>query len=187
MAEAYEVKKKIVLLGDAAVGKTSLIRRFVFDQFDDSYIVTLGAKATVKEMTVEVEGADRPVRIKFLIYDILGQKSHIQLTELYYRGAEGALLVSDLTRKMTLPSVADWLASLNRVVGQVPFVLLANKADLTDEAAYGEREVKEFSKKAGCSYALTSAKTGQGVEESFQRLAYLVGEQFVKRHKAAEK
>ena len=97
------IKKNIILLGDGAVGKTSLVRRFVTDQFSDKYITTIGSKVTKKEIYLDT-GDDR-THMVLLVWDILGQKGYRFTQALSFGGIEGALLIADVTRKETLGSL----------------------------------------------------------------------------------
>ncbi len=163
-----EVKRKVVLLGDAAVGKTSLVRRFVYDIFEDKYIMTIGTKVSKKVIDVDWEGMH--INLNLLIWDVLGQQGYTQVQEAAFKGSDGALLVCDLTRKNTLHSIAHyWLPVLERVSG-VPAVLLANKSDL-ENWELSQEDVKDFADRLGMPYFLTSAKTGENVENAFRKLA----------------
>ncbi len=150
---------KLCLLGDGAVGKTSLVRRFVFDVFDDKYIQTFGTKVSKKSMTVEGETMD------LMIWDILGQKTHESLHEAYYRGAAGALAVCDFTRPETMKSLKSWIGSFRSVVGDKPVLILGNKSDLYK--AFPLADLKSFASSVGCEVLETSAKTGLNVENAF--------------------
>lgn len=150
---------KLCLLGDGAVGKTSLVRRFVFDVFDDKYLMSFGTKVSKKSMTVEGETMD------LMIWDILGQKSQEALHEAYYRGAAGALAVCDFTRPETMKNVKSWVGSFRSVVGERPVLILGNKSDL--ERAYTLAELREFALSVGCEVLETSAKSGLNVENAF--------------------
>ncbi len=115
------LKKNIILLGDGAVGKTSLTRRFTMDEFSDRYITTIGTKVTKKNIYLG-EGANRS-EIVLLLWDILGQKGYKYTQALSFGGIEGALLVSDLTRKDTLDSLREyWIPSIVKVTGPIPMV-----------------------------------------------------------------
>jgi len=172
MGEDKVIQRKICLLGDGAVGKTSLIRRFVLDVFRDEYLSTIGTKVSRKEFAVHSEGRD--TFLTMMIWDIVGQKEYQKLHSMYYQGASGALIVCDLTREETLEHVREWVSSLFAEVGEIPVILLANKSDLADEKA--EREYEAAAKALGMEFLVTSAKLGQNVEEAFQVLgAMLVG------------
>ena len=165
------VKRKVVLLGDAAVGKTSLVRKFVYDVFDDKYIMTIGTKVSKKVISLKWE--DMEVDLNLIIWDVLGQQGFTRVQEKAFEGSDGALLVCDLTRKETLYNISRyWLPTLERVAG-VPAVLLANKSDLPNWE-FKEDELKKFSETLGLPYMLTSAKTGENVEASFHKLGELM-------------
>jgi len=167
MAEVREVIKKICLLGDPAVGKTSLIRRYVFDMFDDKYITTIGTKVTKKTVVVPPTGQGSDLRITLLIWDILGQREYQRLHPVYYQGAEGALIVCDSTRKETIGNLATWVTSFKNVVGDVPVVFLMNKADLVDPEKFDRSDIEGLSRQHRAPYLPTSAKSGLNVERAF--------------------
>ena len=150
---------KLCLLGDGAVGKTSLVRRFVFDVFDDKYLMSFGTKVSKKSMNVGESALD------LMIWDILGQKTHESLHAAYYRGAAGAFAVCDFTRPDTMKSLKSWLGSFRSVVGDKPVIILGNKADL--EKAYTLSELHSFGAEVGCEVLETSAKSGLNVEQAF--------------------
>jgi small GTP-binding protein len=166
-----EVKRKVVLLGDAAVGKTSLVKRFVYDMFEDRYIVTIGTKVSKK--TIKMEWGGLSIDFTLMVWDVLGQQGYTRVQEAAFRGADGALLVCDLTRRETLTSIsAYWLPMLTNVAA-VPSVLLANKCDLPDWQI-DEPMLERAAEAMGVPYFLTSAKTGENVEEAFTKLARLM-------------
>ena len=172
MTEPYLLKSKICLVGERGVGKSSLIRRYVLDQFDDKYIRTLGAKVEKKTMRVDVPERHAQVDIHMAIWDIIGHVGFRQLLgDSFFNGAQGILAVADLTRRNTLPVLTGWIEAVEGVAGKVPVVLVANKADLTAEAQFGVAELAEMASTFGCTYLLTSAKSGQNVEDAFLRLA----------------
>jgi small GTP-binding protein len=169
------IKRNIVLIGDASVGKTSLVRRFVTDDFSDKYITTIGLKVTKKEVGIGPD--DDRTNMVLMIWDIIGQKGYKHTQSLSFKGVNGALLVTDLTRKDTLDSLLEyWIPLILKAVGPVPLIFIGNKADLKDEAQFGLEEIKSESKKCegfGSTNEcfLTSAKTGENVEEIFIRMA----------------
>ena len=128
MTKERNLKKKLCVVGDEAVGKTSLIRRFVVDKFDDKYIVTIGTKTSKK--TLSIRSDDSNINLNLMIWDILGQRQFSRLKESAFRGTNGAFIVLDLTRRETLYSFDSWLQSLQNVAGEIPVVVLANKSDL---------------------------------------------------------
>ncbi len=151
--------KKLCLLGDGEVGKSSLIRRYVLDQFDDVYIQTFGAKVTKKVLDLE------DVSLSLMIWDVLGQKTQKTLHSSYYSGANGVLLVCDMTRPETLEHLQHWYGDLREVSGDIPVIVIGNKCDL--EMRVDPLDLEDFASSLGCPSLLTSAKTGNGVQEAF--------------------
>jgi small GTP-binding protein len=170
MADEDLMKVKVCFIGDAGVGKTSLIKRFVLDVFDDRYIATIGTKVTKK--IVDVQGPNGQAKVMMLVWDIMGQKGFRELLrEAYFFGAHGAIAVCDMTNKETVEELRYWIKALTDVAGDVPIVFAANKADLENERVVKEQDVKELAAKYKAEAFLTSAKTGQNVEAAFKALA----------------
>src|SRR5437867_4046223 len=104
------MKAKVCLVGEAAVGKTSLIRRYVLDQYDDRYETTLGAKVTKKELRIPIKEKHLEVQLDLTIWDVMGDDTFRELlTKAYFAGARGVLAVADLTRRKTLEGVSGWI------------------------------------------------------------------------------
>ena len=172
MTQKEEMTTKICLVGDSTVGKTSLIRRYVFDEFEDRYLSTLGTKVTKREMSIPFKNLDLEVEVKLLIFDIIGEKGFRQLLrEAYFQGANGLMAVFDVTRGETLDSLDDWIDNAYDVTGSIPTHLLANKIDLKDDIVVTEVEVNSASKDLNSPYEFTSAKTGENVEKVFEYIA----------------
>lgn len=170
-APADLVRMKICMAGEAAVGKTSLIRRYVLDEYDDRYIATLGTKITKKSLTVRSPSGAGPVPVSVILWDIMGTSTLRELLkEAYYHGAQGILAVADLTRKETLPALDEWARSIRSVAGDIPTYGVVNKEDLEAERKVSQLELEAFFGKRGWPWSYTSAKTGAGVEESFHGL-----------------
>ena len=178
------MRKKIVLLGDSAVGKTSLIRRFVFDQFENSHIATIGSKVTMKRLVLP--RPDRTVNLKLMIWDLIGREGYRALHARTFAGVHGAILVADLTRQETLESLERyWIPSLMKVVESVPLVFVCNKSDLKREFEFGPDDLTETASRynVGLDGVLpsgletvysTSAKNGSNVETVFESMGHLV-------------
>jgi len=154
---------KLCLLGDGAVGKTSLVRRYVFDVFDDKYLMSFGTKVSKKAVAFD------DTQVDLMIWDILGQRTQNTLHAAYYRGAVGALIVCDCTRPETVTSLSSWVDSFVSVVGDMPITILANKCDL--KKAISMTELKSFCDSIGAVLTETSAKTGVNVEDTFVQIA----------------
>ncbi|MFX1450509.1 MAG: Rab family GTPase [Promethearchaeota archaeon] len=170
-------KLKILLIGDAAVGKTTLIKRFVKDIFHKEYKMTVGCDLFMKDLYLN-NGEDS---ITLSIWDIAGQERFQFVRQAFYKGALGALVVFDLTRYTTFsPNILKWIKDLWNFTGRVPIVLLGNKVDLTIMRSVRTKDAEMFADKVPCPYIETSAKEGQGVDDAFNELAKLAFEYWQK-------
>ena len=167
---------KVLLIGPAAVGKTSLLMRFVQNKFKETYEYTMGVDYLSKEIEFGKNN-----RARLTIYDIGGQERFRFLRDTFYHGANGALIMFDLTRAHTFEDIKDWIFELRKLAGEsIPFILIGNKRDLIAEVGrvIDTEEIHEFSEKEGCIYIETSAKTGENVERAFEelglRMAHLI-------------
>ena len=169
-------KFKICLVGEEAVGKTSLIHRFVSGAFDESYIRTLGAVVSKKSVSLgTLDG--RPVNVDMVILDIMGKRTFLQLfQEAYFHGAKGILAVFDVTRKSSLRDLTKWIDGVRDSVGPIPVYTLGNKSDLTERRETTEQEASETLRAYETPILYTSAKTGDNVEQAFQSLAKTIVE-----------
>ncbi len=167
-----KVSKKVCLLGDFAVGKTSLVRRFVYDLFDDRYVSTIGVKVSRK--TVAVPGGDGVTELAMLLWDLAGSEEFSRMRASYMRGAAGAVLVCDLTRPETLASLRSYVHDLSKINPQAQFILAANKRDLVDQRQLTQAEIEAVAGDFGAPHYLTSARTGDEVEALFRHLGRLL-------------
>jgi small GTP-binding protein len=168
-----EIRKKICLLGEAAVGKTSLISRFVFDAFDDKYITTMGTKVSKKVITMDTtdqNGNDITANVTLAIWDVIGQQQYHSLVLKYFKNSDGGLVVADGTRPETIEEMRKWIGSFHNTVGNVPILLLINKSDLIDENGFNIQMLDELCVEFGTKYYFTSAKNGNNVEEAFSSI-----------------
>ncbi len=169
------LKSKICLVGEKGVGKTSLIRQFVLNMFEDKYITTVGTKVTKKEVMILKPEIEAEVHVDMTIWDIMGEKGFRELLkDAYFFGANGILAVCDITRRKTLNDLDDWIDGVENVVGKVPIFISVNKCDRMDEAQFSMREVEQMAKAFDSQHLYTSAKTAEGVEDCFKRLGDLV-------------
>jgi len=162
-------KKKVLILGDGSVGKTSLIRRYVVDKFSDEYITTIGTKTTKRDIVVEVGGKEW--NLSLLIWDVLGQKGYTEVQTSAFQGAKGVILVLDVSRPETRGSLVDyWIPRVWQVIGKLPMMIFANKADLAVDLEAEEAHLRSMCELYQCEGYLTSAKTGHNVENAFLAL-----------------
>jgi small GTP-binding protein len=186
MTTTIELVKKVCLIGDAGVGKTSLIRRFVLDLFADSYITTIGAKVSKKATILYLPERDLQVNLGLMIWDVSGQKEYKAFHDVYLKGMEGALAVADLTRQNTFTGLKAAVAMAERAGTDVPMVFLMNKCDIAEPSADDLKDVRMLASLHGIPVLVSSAKTGQNVELAFNQLSRRVVENFLaKRDKLA--
>ena len=154
------IRKKILLVGDFGVGKTSLIRRYVDDAFDDRYLTTIGVKISKKRIEVDGQACE------LLIWDIEGATPIKHIPQSYFKGASGAIFVGDVDRHETIESLEKHIATFQKLNPEAKYVLAYNKSDLLtpDQAAEHEATLPENS-------WLTSAKANHNVDRLFTRLA----------------
>ncbi len=166
-----QIKLKICMAGEAMVGKTSLIRRFVLEEYDDRYTATLGTKITKKRVTIDHPVHRRPLEVDLILWDIMGTPTLRELLkEAYYHGAQGILGVVDLTREQTLRELDAWARSIRDVAGDIPTFVVVNKVDLKEQRRIDEAAIEDHCRARAMPWGYTSAKTGEGVEEAFQGL-----------------
>jgi small GTP-binding protein len=157
------LQKKICMLGSFAVGKTSLVRRFVESIYSDAYQTTV--KVKVDKKMVHEAGTE----VTLVLWDLYGEDDFQKMHWSYLRGSSGFLLVADGTRRATLDIAVQMEERARVEIGVVPFILVLNKHDLRDEWEI-DPAVLDGAAARGWSILRTSAKTGDGVDEAFQRL-----------------
>lgn len=159
---------KVLLLGAPAVGKTSILYRFVKNQFSHDYITTIGINYLTKEISMEKKDF-----AKLVIWDLAGQKKFKFLHKQYYEGTHGALVIFDLTQIKTYETLGAWLSEMFAILQQkIPFITIGNKVDLIEEVGRSVdfEVVKEYAENNNSIYIETSAKTGENVEDAFKEL-----------------
>ena len=174
-AEAKTAKMKVCLVGDEGVGKTSLIRRFVYSEFNETYIKTVGTVVRKKEVLLYEKG----IKAMLMIWDIMGRRDFMDIfKDAYSKQTAGIIAVFDLTRPNTLDSLYDWIGRTGGSGEGVPTIVLANKADLTERIGVPDSDIERLGASMGCPWLKTSAKTGENVENAFSLLAYKIAEEF---------
>ena len=158
------IQKKICMLGAFAVGKTSLVSRYVSSLFSEKYLTTIGVKVDKKQLTVD--GRD----VTLMLWDLYGQDDYQNVQPSQLRGMSGYLLVVDGTRIATLEIARQLQQKATSAVGDVPFILLLNKVDLAPQWEIDEPAFFRLVEQ-GWRVVRTSAKTGEGVDEAFFLLA----------------
>ncbi|MFX1388509.1 MAG: GTP-binding protein [Promethearchaeota archaeon] len=158
---------KVIIIGPGAVGKTSILHRFVENNFSFRYKMTIGADFLSKVIQRNEN------TIKLQIWDIGGQDRYKFLRQSFFDGANGALIVFDLSRWHTFEELENWLSDLREYASEeIPFAIIGNKVDLIDkkDELYERESAEVFAKKENTFYVETSAKTGENVEDVFSNL-----------------
>jgi small GTP-binding protein len=161
------LQKKVCMLGAYAVGKTSLVRRFVHSMFTDKYLTTVGVK--IDKRQVQHNGKE----VTLLLWDLYGEDEFQRVQTSYLRGSSGLLIVADGTRLSTLDKAIELRDKTFSNIGKVPALLLVNKCDLQSKWEVKPQRLHELSR-SGWTILFTSAKNGEGVEEAFAQLTALM-------------
>lgn len=162
---------KVLLVGDASVGKSSLIRRLLLDEFDEEYTATVGVDLSAVALNI-----DTFTPVILTVIDLGGQASFDELRTKYYKGAHYAILVYDITAMKTFESIPYWLEGLTESIKTIdgrtlPCILLGNKADMTHQREVIPAVGSNFADSHGFPFYETSAKTGFNVKDIFLRIA----------------
>ncbi len=174
---------KLVLIGDAAVGKTSIRQRYLGKGFQREHLATLGADFAATTRNID------NYSVKYQIWDLAGQPMFKNVRPRFYKGCFGSLAIFDVTRKDTFQNLTSWIEELYRYSGRgvVPVIILANKTDLKDEREVTIKEAKEFVEKLNEKtkehsvenfFLETSAKTGLNIEKAFELLSQYIIDRF---------
>eukprot|EP00730_Choanoeca_flexa_P018478 TRINITY_DN8987_c0_g1_i2.p2 TRINITY_DN8987_c0_g1~~TRINITY_DN8987_c0_g1_i2.p2 ORF type:complete len:205 (+),score=51.50 TRINITY_DN8987_c0_g1_i2:203-817(+) len=165
-AQGKTCQFKLVLLGESAVGKSSLVLRFVKGQFHEYQESTIGAAFLTQTVNVD------DVTVKFEIWDTAGQERYHSLAPMYYRGAQAAIVVYDVTNTDTFGRAKNWVKELQRQANpNIVIALAGNKADLAAKRQVNTDEAAQYAEENGLLFMETSAKTAMNVNEIFMAIA----------------
>ncbi len=159
---------KVILGGDGAVGKTTLVNQFVQDKFDVDYKGTIG----VSIMKKAVMFPEWDVEVRLTIFDLAGQAQFQRVRQTYFQGAKAGLIVYDCTRQETFDNIERWYNESIKVEKDIMLMLIANKIDLEDARVVTTEQGKALAEKLGIAYFETSALNKDIVEEAFRTLAF---------------
>jgi small GTP-binding protein len=162
------VSKKVCLLGEFAVGKTSLVRRFVYNLFDDRYISTIGVRVSRKTVAVPVD--EQLAELTLMVWDLAGSEEFNRVSTSYLRGAAGAVLVYDLTRSNTFDQLRNYVRSLYKINPNAKLALAGNKVDLVDRHQLDTRKAEQLAAELNAPLFFTSARQGEEVDSMFRHL-----------------
>ncbi|KAI6700771.1 hypothetical protein NL676_015095 [Syzygium grande] len=165
-AMSYDYLFKYIIIGDTGVGKSCLLLQFTDKRFQPVHDLTIGVEFGARMVTID----GRPIKLQ--IWDTAGQESFRSITRSYYRGAAGALLVYDITRRDTFNHLASWLEDARQHANpNMTIMLIGNKSDLSHRRAVSKEEGEQFAKENGLLFLEASARTAQNVEEAFVKTA----------------
>lgn len=181
MEELAEVVYKVIVVGDAGVGKTSLARRYTTGQFDESYLFTLGVDFFTKQLKLN----NSPV--KLVVYDTGGQERFDFIRGLYFEGAAGAIIAYDVTDRQSFERIDHWVQQIFQRCEGIPLLLVACKIDLKDQRVVATDEGKTRSKKENMTFIESSAKDDVHVNDIFESLAKQILASFEKSGKPWDK
>ena len=160
-----EYKFKVVVVGDSSVGKTNLIKRFINDTFNKDSKATVGVEFLSKTYLINQEV------FKIEIWDTAGQERYKAITTTYYKGAKGALIVYDITRKETFDSVDRWISELNNSGDKnMTMLLIGNKCDLDSQRQVTKEQGEEKAKAFKVAFLETSASSGENLDVAFEMI-----------------
>ena len=163
--DGYDVLFKIILVGDTSVGKTNIINKYIKNEFKEDFYATIGVEFSHKQFIVDNH------KIKAQIWDTAGQERYKAITRAYYKGANGAFIVYDITRKETFNNIDKWrnelISSCNK---EVTIMLVGNKCDMEEKREITKEQGEEKAKSFGFSFIETSALSGENLEKGFEML-----------------
>ena len=180
--EEYSLIFKIILIGDTSVGKTNILSRYINDTFSETSKSTVGV-----ELATKVEHYNYK-KIKIQIWDTAGQERYKSITTSYYKGAKGAFIVYDITKKESFKNVDKWIKDLKEFGDEdVVILIIGNKCDLEDEREVSIEEVKKKAELFDIGYCETSALKAKNIDYAFQTLIKLVAEKMEKEKNGENK
>ena len=161
----YEMMFKVVLVGDSSVGKTNIMSKYLKNEFHDDSKATVGVEFGSKQFTVEGH------TIKAQIWDTAGQERYKAITSAYYKGAKGAFVVYDITRKQSFDSVDRWINELRATADKkLSIIIIGNKSDLEDQRQVTKEQGEEKAKNNEVAFMETSARSGENLEKAFEQM-----------------
>ena len=163
--EVVEMLVKVILIGDSSVGKTNIMTKYLKNEFKEDSKATVGVEFGSKNFTIEGHS------IKAQIWDTAGQERYRSITNAYYKGAKGAFVVYDITRKETFSSIDKWITDLRSSADKkINIILIGNKTDLEQNREVTKEQGSEKSKAFGVAFMETSANNGENIEQAFDEM-----------------
>jgi Ras-related protein Rab-11A len=160
--DGYDILFKIILVGDTSVGKTNIISKYLKNLFQEDFSATIGVEFSHKQFLIDNH------KIKAQIWDTAGQERYKAITKAYYKGAKGAFIVYDISRKNTFDSISRWVSDITATADKkITLILIGNKSDLEDQRQVTKEQGEEKAKEFGLAFLETSASSGDNLEKAF--------------------
>jgi Ras-related protein Rab-11A len=176
ISEAYDIIFKVVLIGDSGVGKTNILSRYIKDDFSIETKNTVGVEFGSKIIKFKEN------TIKIQIWDTAGQERYRSITNAYYKGAKGAMVVYDISKRYTFDNIDKWISELkNSGDEDVNILLVGNKCDLEDQREITKEEAEKKAENFKCAFIETSAMQAVNIEKAFNMLVENVSKKFVNK------
>ncbi|MBY9005543.1 MAG: GTP-binding protein [Candidatus Lokiarchaeota archaeon] len=165
---------KIIVVGDPSVGKTSLLTKFTSNKFNKEYLPTVGVQILKEQLEIK-DSLGNDIIVNLMFWDVAGQPQFYMLHRPYFNGADGMILVFDVTRSSTFSNVKNWYnTAVKYGLSGIPRVLVGNKIDLTDDRKIIVPMMEHLSEELNATFFETSAKTGENVKTIFRKIADVV-------------
>ncbi len=170
----YDMQIKLLMIGDSGVGKTCLLLRYANDSFSPTFITTIGIDFKIKNIEIDNK------RVKLQIWDTAGQERFRTITTSYFRGAQGIVLVYDVTDRRSFESIRNWISQIQQHADvHVNKILVGNKCDMLDEKVVSTEEGKKLAEEFNMEFWEASAKNDVNVEQSFHSIAKSVKDRII--------
>ena len=163
-----EINLKILLIGDSSVGKTSILLKYIDDQFPEMHISTIGVEYKIKTLTINEK------KVVLRIWDTSGEERYRSITRNFYRNANGIFFIFDITNKESFDNIKNWLIDSENIETKVTKILIGNKIDLENQRKVGKNIIEKYAEKKEMKYYETSAKEGTNIDIIFMELAKLI-------------
>ncbi len=176
MSKNYDYIIKLLMIGDSNVGKSSMLLKYINNQFSNTFITTIGIDFQIKYLKVN----DKNVKLQ--LWDTAGQERFRTITTSYFRGAQGCIVTYDVTNKESFNNIKRWMEDIHLQCGKnIDVFIVANKIDLDLDRLISQEEGENLAKKYKVPYFECSAKSGKNIEETFFNIAMIISKKFIER------
>ena len=171
MSNMREYVFKVIVVGNGAVGKTSMVLQYTERKFNDNYIMSIGSNFAIKILSFP----EKNIHIRLQLWDLAGQQHFQFVRPSFYRGAFAKIIVFDITNRESFESLQNWIDESSEYIAEAPLLIVGNKIDLTDERVVSKKEGVAAAEKYGAvGYFESSAKSATNIDEIFQELTKIL-------------